>query len=243
MRFDQRNVKYAGSVISKHRLAEVAALIADPSRAAMLGALQDGRAQPAGALARAAGVSAATASAHLKKLRQFGLIIQNLSGRHHYYRLAGHEVNDALESLGRLIPKPARSVAAMTPERRALCEARLCYDHLAGALGVAIADALVAAKALKVSGEDFALTLGPRARVVFGKLDINVDELAAGARPLLRSCTDWTERREHLAGALGAALATAFLERGWVKRKPGSRALRITDPGHRFFKKQLRWAP
>lgn len=190
-------MKYAGLVISKHRLAEVASLIADPSRAAMLGALQDGRAQPAGALARVAGVSAATASAHLKKLRLSGLITQNPSGRHHYFTLAGHEVNDALESLGRLTPKPARSIASMTAERRALCEARLCCDHLAGALGVAIADALVAQKALKVTGKDFVLSLGPRARVVFRKLGISIDDLATGTRPLVRSCTDWTERRQH----------------------------------------------
>ncbi len=232
-------VEYAGAVISKHRLAEVAALIADPSRAAMLGALQDGRAQPAGALARVAGVSAATASAHLKKLRLSGLVTQNLSGRHHYFRLAGHEVNDALESLGRLIPRPARSITSMTPERRALCEARLCYDHLAGALGVAIADALVAAKALRVRGDDFTLTLGPRARVVFRELGIDIDELAAGPRPLVRSCTDWTERREHLAGALGAALATVCLEHGWAKRKRGTRAVQVTDIGRRTLEKQI----
>lgn len=229
-------------VFSKHRLAEVAALIADPSRAAMLGALQNGRAQTAGALARAAGVSAATASAHLKKLRMSGLIVQNLSGRHHYFRLAGHEVNDALESLARLIPKPARSIAAQTPERRALCDARLCYDHLAGAIGVAIADALVASKALAASGDDFTLALGPRARVVFKKVGINIDELR-GPRPLVRSCTDWTERREHLAGALGAALATACLERGWVKRIRGTRALRVTDAGRRALARQLGVTP
>lgn len=226
-------------MIPKYRLAEAAALLADPSRAAMLGALQDGRAQPAGALAAIAGVSAATASAHLAKLRAAGLIQQQISGRHRYFRLAGHEVADALEALARLIPPPPRSIANGSPERRALAAARLCYDHLAGALGVAVADALVARKALVARGDDFTLAAGPRARAVFGQIGIEYDELAGGSRPLVRSCTDWTERREHLAGALGAALATTCLERGWVRRQSGTRALRVTDSGRRAFADRL----
>jgi hypothetical protein len=107
-----------------------------------------------------------------------------------------------------------------------------------GAFGVALADALVAAKALKFGGDDFTLTLGPRARVVFRTIAIGVDELATGSRPLVRSCTDWPERREHLAGALGAALATACLERGWVTRKRGSRVLGFTNAGQRAFGRQ-----
>lgn len=213
--------------------------MADPSRAAMLGALQDGRAQTAGTLARAAGISAATASAHLKKLRATGLIAENQSGRHRYFRLAGHEVNDALEALARLIPPPKRAAAPLSPERRALTAARLCYDHLAGKLGVAIADVLVARKALVARENDFALVAGPRARAVFGKLHINIDELADGPRPLVRSCTDWTERREHLAGALGAALANTCLERGWLKRIRGTRALRVTEAGRSALSERL----
>src|SRR5262245_8239711 len=132
-------------MVSKHRLSEVAALLADPSRAAMLGALGDGRALPAGDLARTAGVSAATASAHLGKLRAAGLIREQISGRHRYFRLAGPEVMHALEALEQLIPpKPPVHVA---PERRALHAARLCYDHLAGALGVSVTQALVERRA------------------------------------------------------------------------------------------------
>lgn len=227
-------MKYPDDVISKHRLAEVAALLADPSRAAMLGALQDGRAQTAGTLARAAGVSAATTSAHLKKLSASGLIRENKSGRHRYFRLTGHDVNDALEALARLIPKPP-SKLKLSSERQALHDSRLCYDHLAGKLGVAIADGLVAKKALVARGDDFALVLGPKARTVFAGIGIDIRELETSGRPLVRSCTDWTERREHLAGALGAALASTALERGWIKRIAGTRALRVTAAGKRAF--------
>lgn len=207
----------------------------------MLGALQDGRAQPAGALARVAGVSAATASAHLARLRASGLVTQTASGRHRYFRLAGHEVNDALEALARLIPPAPRAGSARTPERQALSAARLCYDHLAGRLGVAVTDALVKRHALISRGDDFTLTIGPRARAVFAKLDIDLDadEFAEGSRPLVRSCTDWTERREHVAGALGAALAMTCLERRWVTRMRGTRALRVTDAGRRAFAQRL----
>jgi DNA-binding transcriptional ArsR family regulator len=173
-------------MIRKHRMAEVAGLLADASRAAMLGALQNGRALPAGALARSAGVSAATASAHLKKLAASGLIIEAKSGRHRYFRLAGHEVNDAIEALMRLTPPPRSSATASSPERRALCEARLCYDHLAGALGVALADALVTRKALISRGDDFALAIGPRAQSTFETMGIDTAELAGGSRPLVR---------------------------------------------------------
>lgn len=219
-------------MIAKHRVAEVAALLADPSRAAMLGALQSGRAQPAGVLARAAGVSAATASLHLKKLAASGLIVGTKSGRHRYFRLTGHEVNDVLEAFARLTPAP-RTSARTSPERRALCEARLCYDHLAGALGVAVTDALVKNKALISRGDDFSLTIGPRARVTFATLGIDLGELGGGSRPLVLSCMDWTERREHLAGALGAAVAMMALEQHWVRRIRGTRALRVTDTGRR----------
>ena len=220
-------------MIAKHRVAEVAALLADPSRAAMLGALQNGRAQPAGVLARAAGVSAATASVHLKKLAASGLIVGTKFGRHRYFRLAGHEVNDALEALARLTPPPRASAKASSPEQRALCEARLCYDHLAGALGVAVTDALVKNRALISRGDDFSLTIGPRARATFATLGIDIGELGGGSRPLVLSCMDWTERREHLAGALGAAVAMAALEQHWVRRISGTRALRVTGAGRR----------
>lgn len=220
-------------MIAKHRLAEVAALLADPSRAAMLGALQNGRAEPAGVLARTAGVSAATASAHLKKLSASGLIIETRSGRHRYFRLAGPDVNDALEALARLIPAVPRSATPPTPERQALCAARLCYDHLAGALGVAITDALIRNNALVVGRVGAALTIGPRASKVFAQIGIDIADLNNRSRPLVRSCLDWTERREHLAGALGAALAMAALEERWVARIRETRALRLTEPGRR----------
>jgi DNA-binding transcriptional ArsR family regulator len=223
-------------MVSKHRLAEVAALLADPSRAAMLGALMDGRALPAGDLARVAGVTAATASAHLKRLASLGLVRVQACGRHRYVRLAGSDVAVALEALERLVrTRPARS--ERTPEQSALAGARLCYDHLAGALGVAVTQALL---------ERDGLVRGRRTAPVLARLGLGLDlgVLARGPRPLLRTCIDWTERREHVAGALGEALANAFLERDWVRRRRGTRAPLVTGAGRRALRERfgVSWA-
>ncbi len=236
-----RSVPYADGMISRHRLAEVAALLADPSRAAMLGALWDGRALPAGMLAREAGVTAATASSHLSKLLASGLVRVQVTGRHRYFRLAGPEVGEALEALARLIPPRDAAPAELPPARRALQHARLCYDHLAGALGVAVTDALVAKRALALSADG--LVLGARAAAAFGRLDVDLATLRAGSRPLVRTCIDWTERREHLAGALGAALAAEFLERDWIRRQRGTRSVLVTALGRGELLKRLglRW--
>jgi DNA-binding transcriptional ArsR family regulator len=226
-------------MISRHRLAEVAALIADPSRAAMLSALENGRALPAGDLARAAGVSAATASAHLAKLRASGLVRLQPHGRYRYFRLAGHDVAEALESLARLLP-PRAPLARSAPER-ALAAARLCYDHLAGGIGVALTDALIERRALDLAGGR--LQLGSRAGAVCARVAIDLDALALGRRALLRTCLDWTERREHVGGALGAAIAASGFERRWFERVGGSRALRVTDRGRHDLTRDLgvRW--
>jgi DNA-binding transcriptional ArsR family regulator len=231
-------------VISKHRFAEIAAMFADPSRAAMLDALLGGRALPAGELARVADVSAATASTHLRRLRELGLVREQASGRHRYFRLAGPDVAGVFEALGRLAP--VRPVRAHDGGRRApLASARLCYDHLAGALGMAVTDALVRAGALTRSADQSSLALGRRARVVFARFDIDIDALSGGARPLVRHCTDWTERREHLAGALGAAFATMCLDDGWMRRVPGTRALTVSPRGRTALERtlKLRWTP
>lgn len=224
-------------MISKHRLAEVASLLAEPSRAAMLGVLIDGRALPAGALAREAGVSAATASAHLRKLRTSGLIREQVVGRHRFYRLANPEVAGALEALARLIPPRLDRTRPASPDQQALQAARLCYDHLAGALGVAVTNSLIKERALTL--QTSGLVLGPRARVVCASFDIDVDMLATESRPVIRTCIDWTERREHVSGALGAAIASEFLEREWVRRQSGTRALRVTPRGQQHLGRLL----
>jgi DNA-binding transcriptional ArsR family regulator len=214
-------------MFSKHRLAEVAALIADPGRAGILVALWDGTARPAGELARIAGVSPATASAHLGKLVGGGVLRVEPRGRHRYFRLANPEVAHALESLAQLLPpRPANSGDEDLPPLR---RARLCYDHLAGRLGVAVSDAMLDRGWLALT--DGAYALRPVGRRALEKLGLDLTPLERGRRPLLRACIDWTERREHVGGAIGAALATELLERDWLRRARGSRTILVTNAG------------
>ncbi len=223
-------------MFTRHRLAEVAALLGDPGRAGMTTALWDGTARPAGELARIAGVTPATASAHLAKLVAGGLLRVEPRGRHRYYRLAGPDVAHALESLALLLPRHAGSDLGgplVDPLRRA----RLCYDHLAGRLGVMLSDALVERKLLLLHDDAFALS--PAGRRWFERFGIAISPLEQGRRPLLRSCLDWTERREHLGGALGAGLATHLLERDWLRRERGKRTLLVTSDGRRGLQRAL----
>jgi DNA-binding transcriptional ArsR family regulator len=216
-------------MISRHRLAEAAALLGDAARAGIVTALWDGRARPAGELARIAGVAPATASGHLAKLVAGGVLRVQPQGRHRYYRLA-----DALESLARLLPpRDAGAAEPVTPLRRA----RLCYDHLAGQLGVTIADGLVARGWLRLDHD--AWTLLPLGRRGFARFGVDVDGLERGRRPLLRSCIDWTERREHLGGALGAAFAMHLFERDWLRSERGSRAVLVTTAGRQALRQVL----
>ena len=224
-------------MISRFRLAEVAALLADPSRAGMLSALWDGRSRPAGELAQLAGISAATASSHLRRLVAAGLLRVEPRGRHRYFRLAGPEIATTLEALAHLIPDRTSSSARLSPERQRLQQARLCYDHLAGRLGVAITQALLQRRALRL--DDGALVPGVRARSGFSTLGVDLREFDTERRALVRTCIDWTERREHLGGALGAGVATALLERDWIRRRRGSRALIVTERGRRELRRRL----
>ena len=231
--------RYALHMFSKHRLAEVAALLGDPARSGMVTLLWDGRARPAGELARLAGVTPATASAHLAKLLAGGVLRVETRGRHRFYRLADERVAQAIEALAAILP-PGRppEPESMPP----LHVARLCYDHLAGRLGVSVSDALLARGLLVHEAGAYALPAKGR-RFLAARFGLVVDELEHGRRPLMRSCLDWTERREHLGGALGAALATQMLERDWVRRERGSRALLVTSAGRRGLADTLglRW--
>jgi DNA-binding transcriptional ArsR family regulator len=209
-------------------LAAGASAIADPARAAMLDALLDGVPRSAGALAREAGVAPSTASHHLGRLLDAGLVTVAPDGRRRAFRLARPEVARALEALALVSPpRPARTLRRAT---RAEAEraARTCYDHLAGALGVAVCDALLAAGAISPDGER-GYALGPTAGDTFAA--IGVTPPAPARRAYAIRCLDWSERRPHLAGALGAAMADAMLARGWVARVKGSRALLVTDAG------------
>jgi DNA-binding transcriptional ArsR family regulator len=207
-------------------VAALGALVGDRTRAALLTALLDGGPTSASALAVAAGASPSLASAHLRKLLEGGLVVVEARGRQRLYRLASVEVAELLETMQVLAPsQPVTSLRGANTKKR-LRRARLCYDHLAGVLGTAVTDALVRRAALR---DD--LSLGPSAAVVLAEASVSVDALAAGSRTLARSCTDWTERRPHLAGALGAAVASACLERAWVVRRTGSRGLEVTLDG------------
>lgn len=209
-------------------VAAVAALIGDPARSAMLAALQDGRALPAGELARHAGVSAPTASAHLGRLLDGRLVEVQRSGRHRYFRLAGGDVAHALEALAVIAPPASVRSLRGAAVGEALAEARTCYDHLAGRLGVALCAGLLRTKALVE--RDGAFAVGPRARAVLAPLGVDVAGLPPRRTAVLR-CLDWSERRPHLAGALGAAICARALAEGWVERLPGSRAVRLTPAG------------
>lgn len=220
--------------------AAVAAVIADPARAAMLDALLAGEALTAGELARAAGVAPSTASEHLRRLRAAALVEVVNAGRHRYHRLAGPDVAAALEALARISPRcttPTRSLRSVRADA-ALTYARTCYDHLAGTVGVALLDALVAAD--RLAWRDDALRLGSDDGAWLMELDIDIERLRTGRRPLLRPCLDWTTRRPHLAGALGAAVTEHALARGWVARRTrGHRALRVTSTGRDAFRDHL----
>ncbi|GAA1549585.1 metalloregulator ArsR/SmtB family transcription factor [Kribbella hippodromi] len=210
-------------------------------------ALADGRALPASLLATEAGVSPQTVSAHLNKLLDGGLVAVERSGRHRYYRLKGPEVALAVEAVARIAkPQPIKSLRQST-QAAALREARTCYDHLAGRLGVALLDGLVRQDALtRTDGgtgadrrpddplaqqlPDGPYALGPNAAEVLGELGVVIPEQPT-RRQLLRFCVDWSEQRHHLAGALGAAITNSFLERGWLRRRTRQRAVDLTERG------------
>ncbi|MEU4782335.1 winged helix-turn-helix domain-containing protein [Micromonospora sp. NPDC023633] len=210
-------------------LARLAALLADDTRARICLALLDGRAWTAGELARLAGVAPSTASDHLTRLVRGGLLVEQRQGRHRYLRLAGPSVAQLIEDLAGHAPARPAPAGSLRAARAgaALAYARTCYDHLAGRLGVLVRDALLARRLLDDAG---GLALTPAGRDWLDGLGVPVVPLRALRRPLLRDCLDWTERRPHLAGALGAALCAHFLEVGWLTRG-GGRAVRLTPAG------------
>lgn len=210
-------------------LAKPAALMAEPARAAMLLALLGGRALPASELARAAGVSASTASEHLARLRDGGLVEATRSGRHRYFALSGPDVSTAIEAVALLAPRhPVRSLRAARTGRT-IAYARTCYDHLAGQVGVAMTDAIV----------DLGLVSPPRPGTVGRVLrpghqllaTIGFGPDARSRRPAVRGCLDLTARRPHLAGGLGAAMLSYVEQQGWIERARTDRSVRVTDAG------------
>lgn len=210
-------------------VASVAALIGDRARAQILDALMSGRALPASELARRAGVSAQTVSAHLAKLQAAHLLEVERFGRHRYFRVANPSVAAAIEALAVIAPeKPIRSLH-QSDEAKMQALARLCYDHLAGHVGVAIADAMRKQRHIANGNREFEIPAsGRRWLRSFG---INVGDLEKSRRNLASCCLDWTERRPHIGGALGAALAKRSFELEWFVRHPRHRGLKITQAG------------
>jgi DNA-binding transcriptional ArsR family regulator len=221
-------------------IATVAALIGDPARAAILGVLADGRALPAGELAASSGLSPSAASAHLIRLLEGGLMALEREGRHRYYRLAGPQVAAALESLALIVGQPPRSVVVRSPQAQALRYARSCYDHLAGKLGVDIAVALENRGLIASTGEGKRVDV-TQAGVAWlaAVFAIDVRKLRPGRHGLACRCLDWTERRHHLAGPLGARLFQRCCDLGWLMRTPRSRAVQLTQKGRNNLRKQL----
>ena len=210
-------------------LAALGRLLAVPARAAMVDALFDGRAWSVGALAAAAGVSPSTASEHLQALAAGGLVSSAREGRERRYRIASDAIAAALESLSTLAPlRPAHGLRAVT-RGEAMRAARTCYDHLAGRLGVDVADGLVSAGVLQPPEHGFAPT--GRGALALGSVGIDVAALAALKRPTTLACLDWSEQRPHLAGALGAELLRTLESAGGVERLSPGRAVRLRPAG------------
>ncbi|MFE7892566.1 ArsR/SmtB family transcription factor [Streptomyces sp. NPDC057412] len=215
------------------RLARLAALIADETRAACLLALLDGRAWTAGELARHAGVAPSTLSEHLGKLVAGGLLAEERQGRHRYVRLADARTAQLVEDLVAQVSPGARPAPRNLREagaHSAMARARTCYDHLAGRLGIALTDALTARGLLR---QDTGFALTDVGVGWFGAAGIPLER--TGRRPLARACLDWTERRPHLAGVAGAALCRHALDAGWCVRIGSERAVKVTAAGERAF--------
>ena len=211
-------------------LAALGRLIGDPNRARILQVLMSGMPQSGSALASALGISRSLASAHLKKLTAGGLVRAERSGRQQLYSIAAQPVADALEILMLFAPaSPVRSLRGSTRMRN-LRWARMCYDHLAGVAGVAVTEELAAQDA--IAELDGAWVLGARGAQVFADVGIDVGAVPRRTRPLLRPCMDWTERRHHLAGSLGAALTTELMRRDWLRRHEASRVVTVTPDGY-----------
>ena len=213
-------------------IASLAAVIGDPARANMLTALMDGRALTVSELAHAAGVALPTASGHLAKLDAAGLTQTRKQGRHRYVALSAPDVAEVIEGLMSLAQRTGATRVRTGPQDPALREARVCYDHLAGARAVALMDAFVADNLIDGQVETPALTATGRARL--SDIGIDLSAIEHGRRPLCRACLDWSERKSHLGGALGAAIFDHALDRGWMMRGDG-RLVRFTQRGATAF--------
>ena len=212
-------------------ITRIAYLLGDAGRANMLQALMGGQALTAGELAREARVTPQTASSHLVQLEKGGLIQRRRQGRHSYFALAGPDVAEALEQLTALAGRAGHLRTRPGPKDPALRRARVCYDHLAGDAGVTMLDALVSKG--RIQDRDGSLVL-TEAGHAFAR-DFGVVTDGPGRRPLCKACLDWSVRRSHLAGALGAGLLARIYDLGWARRVPGTRIVAFSAPGRHAF--------
>src|SRR5215475_10590953 len=230
--------RYTEHMNATYSLASVGDLIGEPARSAILICLLDGRARTAGELAFTANISAQSASGHLSKLIDGGLLTARSSGRHRYFSLAGPEVAFALEALGAIATKARPAATVREHSSDGLNEARSCYDHLAGRIAVELAQKLEDRQIIRSGGtRDY--ELGKEGWSWFTGFGIDVEPLKRTRRCFARKCVDWTERRPHLAGALGMALYSRLLTLGWVARRRDTRAVRITEAGARQLRAQF----
>jgi DNA-binding transcriptional ArsR family regulator len=215
-------------------IATLGSLLGDPARANMLTALLSGQALTAGELAREAGVTAQTASSHLARLEAGGLLTQRKQGRHRYYALSGEDVAGVIEALMGLAARTGHTRVRTGPKEPALRRARVCYDHLAGDLAVGMLESLTARDLIAETNET--LTLTSAGEAFMAALGLDLPALFGQRRPLCKGCLDWSVRRTHLAGALGAALLERFFSLGWAAREPGTRLVRFSPRGLEAFR-------
>ncbi len=214
-------------------IARIAALLGDPARANMMTALVGGTSLTAGELAREAGVTPQTASSHLAKLTEGGLVTVRKQGRHAYFALSGEDVAGVLENLMGLAARAGHSRVRPGPREPALRRARVCYDHLAGDLGVGMLEGLVAKGV--IADREGSLSLTDDGAQFLRAFGVEPDGLARSRRPLCKACLDWSVRRSHLAGAVGQALLERIYARGWARRVEGARVVAFSAPGLRSF--------
>ncbi len=220
-------------------IVPIAALIGDQARASMLTALMSGEALTATELAAEANITKQTASGHLAKLREAGLIVVASQGRHRYFRLANKDVADLLETLMGVAERTGSRRVIPGPKDAQLRKARVCYDHLAGEMGVELFDSLQKRQLILLAKDDSELQLTSSGRKFFNGLEITPNLPASSRRPLCRVCLDWSVRRHHLAGAYGAALLEHCFSKKWAKRVEGSRVVQFSKRGELQFRSEL----
>lgn len=219
------------------RLSGVASLLGDKSRSVMLWNLMDGRSYTATELSLCADISPQSASNHLAKLVNAGILTVTKQGRHRYYSFASTEAAHVIESMATLLPPERDRVTKSNPGPVGIAHARTCYDHIAGRVGVALTESLVEHRLIDPSGEDYLVT--DKGKDWFASLGLDVEEIRSQRRSFARQCLDWSERKPHLAGALGASLLQMMLKKNWARKMKMSRELFITAAGRSGLREML----